>query len=101
MILQWSTVRAVHHFQGNSLSKSCDIDGDLDMFDRLLPSRGLVSYFLSCQPPDDLSHNFGLAYEGAMPSTASYDITTLTDILRQLLLHRYRDCIVVLADKVC
>ena len=96
IVLQWSTLREVHRFRANPRSKSREVDGKPDMI-----SKDMVSYILSCHPPDDLSHDFGLAYEGAMPSTASYDITTFTDILRQLLLHRYRDCIVVLADKVC
>ena len=72
-----------------------------EILDLLLPSKGLVSYILSCHPPDNLGHDLGLAYEGAMSSTTSFDITPLTYVFRQSFLHRYRDGIVLLADKVC
>lgn len=53
-----------------------------EILDLLLPSKGLVSYILSCHPPDDLGHDLGLAYEGTMSSTTSFDITPLTYVFR-------------------
>ncbi len=36
-----------------------------------------------------------------MSSTASFDLTPFTEVLRHFLLNPYRDGVVILADKIC
>ena len=69
-------------YSGFERMKAVKVGENPEILDLLLPSKGLVSYVLSCHSPDDLGHDLGLAYEGTMSSTTSFDITPLTYVFR-------------------